>query len=240
VGAVVAITNPTISGLIKELEPGDCFEFGRDVGGVGRISEMNGVSRLHGRIDAVVDGYTVTSLGTHVGFVVADWTTPSRLHVPRGSGPVVVPFAEASIIVELDSGRDHLDVTVEGSTTADRWRDGWAPDMRARWADAGEQVLPLTAAPMSRVKWMKSNGKPYSWFLTLVAMCTLTLSDGRGGTPTNKQLAAIRILPVGVIERHVTEIYDAFTHSPADGNRDAIVALAVSSGLVTRTDLDLL
>jgi len=84
---------------------------------------------------------------------------------------------------------------------------------------------------------MKSNGKPYSWFLALVAMCTPILSEGRG---THEQATRRDpILSVGVIERHVTEIYDAFSSSWAAGDRDAIVALAVSSGLVTRADLDL-
>ena len=238
-GAVVTITNPGVPGLSKVLEPGTSMEFGREVGGVGRISDDAIVSRRHGVIAGTDAGFEVTSIGSLIGFVVADRTTPSRLHIPCGVGPIPVPFADASVIVELDDGRDHLDVVVESSSAADSWRSSWGPEVRQRWADvaADAPVLPATAAAMANVGWRKTNGKPYAWFLTLIALCEPALGSGPAGTPTNRELAVRRYTSPGVIERHVAQIYDAFGLADVRGARDVIVQIAVERGLVTRADL---
>ncbi len=238
-GAVVTITNPNVAGLSKVLEPGASLEFGREVGGVGRISDDAVVSRRHGVITATDDGFDVTSTGSLVGFVVADRTTPSRLHVPCGVGPIRVPFADSSVIVELDTGIDHLDVVVDGSAAAQRWRENWGPEMRDRWADvaAAAPVLPMTAPALAEVKWRRSNGRPYAWFLTLIAMCEPALGIGPAGTPTNRELARRRYVSPGVIERHMAQIYEAFGLADVRGARDVIVQIAVERGLVTRADV---
>lgn len=238
-GAVVTVTNPNVAGLAKVLEAGSSMEFGREVGGVGRISDDAVVSRRHGVITCTEIGFAVTSIGSLVGFVVADRTTPSRLYVPCGVGPVQVPFADASVIVELDAGSDYLDVLVDRSDTALRWATNWGPEMRHRWADAAAaaQVLPATAPAMADVGWRKSNGKPYSWFMTLIAMCEPALGIGPAGTPTNRELARRRHTSQGVIERHIAQIYEAFDLADVRGARDVIVQIAVERGLVTRVDL---
>jgi hypothetical protein len=206
---------------------------------VGRISDDAVVSRRHGVVTATEDGFEVTSTGSLVGFVVADRTTPSRLHIPCGVGPIQVPFADASVIVELDDGSDYLDVAVDGSAAAQRWSSNWGPEMRQRWADvaAAAPVLPMTAPALAEVKWRKSNGKPYAWFLTLIAMCEPALGIGPAGTPTNRELARRRFMSPGVIERHVAQIYEAFDLADVRGARDVIVQIAIERGLVTRADL---
>ena len=135
-GVVVTVTNPQSPGLVVSLEPEMAMDFGRAVGGVGRISDHREVSRTHGTVVATHAGFAVISTGTHSGFVVADRTTPSRLYVPCGVGPVSVPFAEASVIVEFGDAFDYLDVTVTGSDAADQWSSAWGPEMRERLADA--------------------------------------------------------------------------------------------------------
>ena len=181
----------------------------------------------------------MTSVGSLVGFVVADRTTPSRLHIPRGVGPVQVPLADASVIVELDAGSDYLDVVVDGSDAARRWGANWGPEMRHRWADvaAVAPALPLTAPALAHVGWRKSNGKPYAWFVTLIAMCEPALGVGPAGTPTNRELARRRYMSPGVIERQVAQIYQAFGLAEVRGARDVFVQIAVERGLVTRADL---
>jgi hypothetical protein len=240
VGVIVTVTNPRSPGLVSSLEPGMTLDFGRTIGGVGRISEHGEVSRHHGTVVASDDGFAVISTGTHSGFVVADRTTPSRLFVPCGVGPVSVPFADASVIVEFGEEYDYLDVRVTGSDAADRWSSAWGPEMRERLADAArhKQAGLVTAPPMSAVRWRMANGKPYAWFDTLVAMCEPALGVGPAGTPTNRQLAARRQVKLRVIERHVASIHEAFGFDTDDkGARYVIVQIAIDQGLVTRADL---
>lgn len=239
-GAVVTVTNPNVAGLATVLDAGSSMEFGREVGGVGRISDDPVVSRRHGIITATDDGFEVTSIGSLVGFVVADRTTPSRLYVPCRVGPVRVPFADASVIVELDDGIDYLDVIVDASDAAQKWAANWGPEMRHRWADvaAAAPALPATAPAMADLRWRKSNGRPYSWFLTLIAMCEPALGTGPAGTPTNQELARRRHTSTGVIERHVAQIYEAFDLAAVGATRDVMVQIAVERGLVTRADLE--
>ena len=230
------IVNPRFRGVPAVLRPGDEQAFGRSVGGVGRISEDQAVSRQHGIVHGTVDGFTVTSTGTRMGFVVADRTTPSKLHVPRGFGPVPVPFADCSIIVEHERGRDYVDITVSGSDLADRWAASWGPEMRNLLAAASAGAV-LTLPPWQRVRWRKPNGTPYTWFDTLVALCEPTLGDAPAGTPTNPELAERLYRTEGIIERHLNAIYDAFHLEGGSRRRDIVAAIAVAQGFVTRADL---
>jgi len=160
-GVVVTVTNPRSPGLVSLLEPEMAMDFGRTIGGVGRISGHREVSRHHGTVVASDDGFAVISTGTHSGFVVADRTTPSRLYIPCGVGPVSVPFSVASVIVEFGEEYDYLDVTVTGSDAADRWSSAWGPEMRERSADAAREkrAALLTAPPMSEVRWRIADGQ---------------------------------------------------------------------------------
>ena len=96
----VRITNPNEGGATASLKPGDApFVFGRQADGAGRLRQGS-VSRLHGHISITERGFAVTSLGSKLGIVVADLTTPSVLVVPVGCGPIEVPFADARLMVD--------------------------------------------------------------------------------------------------------------------------------------------
>lgn len=234
-GVEIKIVNPRINGLPVVLVPGDEQHFGRDVGGVGRIGEDRAVSRHHGVVCGTTDGFTVTSTGTRVGFVVTDRTTPSKLQIARGVGPVVVPFADCSIVVEHARGRDYLNITVHGSDSADNWAKSWGSEMRRLWK-GGPQGGLGTAPPWPLADWQKRDGETYAWFTTLVALCEPAFGDAPAGTPTNPQLAKRLYKGQGVIERDMNAIHIAF--GLRAGQREVLAAIAVAQGIVTRQDLD--
>lgn len=233
----VTITHPTKKGLSTTLLPGQELVFGRAVGGAGRISEDRAVSGKHGIVHATHEGFTVTSIGSFMGFVIADRTTPSRLVIPRGTGPIAIPFADCSIIVEHERGRDHLNLTVTGSTAADQWSQSWGPEIRNHWANLQPAALE-TLPPWQQ--WHKSNGKPYAWFATLVALCESSLGAAVAGTPTNGQLAHRLFLTRSAIERHIGLIYKAFGLDGDERQREVIVSIAIDQGIVTSADLRVL
>ena len=234
-GVEITITNPLRRGLAHTLLPGDDLVFGRNQGGVGRISESSAVSRKHGAVHATNAGFSVTATGSTMGFTIADRTTPSRLTIPRGVGPVAIPFAQCSLIVEYQGGFGYLNLSVNGSEQAELWAASWGPQLRELWASAKPGLL--TAPPWPKVKWRKSNGAHYQWFTTLIALCEPALSDRPAGTPTNTQLAHRLGLAEKTIEQHITAIYRAFDLG-ADASRDVIVASAVDQGIVTAADIE--
>lgn len=234
----VRVTHPERRGIDHEfLVPGDDLRFGRDVGGVGRISDDPRVSRHHGTIHATVDGLAVTATSTMNGFVVRDRATPSRLHVPARIGPVPIPFRECSIVLEHCIGTPpYLDVVVEGSERADRWHRSWGPEIRRRW----RQPEMTTVPPIRRFDPKFANGRVRAWFLTLVALCEPQFGRGPAGVPTNIELAARRYVNTGVIERDLTQIYRALGIEHDPQRRDLAATLPVLIGAVTPADLDLL
>lgn len=234
-GVEIKITNPLRRGLALTLHPGEELVFGRNQGGVGRISESSAVSRKHGTVQATDAGFDVTATGSTMGFTIADRTTPSRLTIPRGVGPVAIPFAQCSLIVEYQGGFGYLNLSVSGSQRADLWAGSWGPQLRELWATAKPGLM--TAPPWPKVKWRKSNGAPYQWFNTLIALCEPALGDRPAGTPTNTQLAHRLGLAEKTIEQHITAIYRAFDLR-AEASRDAIVASAVEQGIVTAADIE--
>ena len=234
-GVEITITNPLRRGLAVTLLPGEELVFGSSQGGVGRISESSAVSRRHGTVHAANAGFSVTATGSTMGFTVADRTTPSRLTIPRGVGPVAIPFAQCSLIVEYQGGFGYLNVSVSGSEQADRWAASWGPQLRELWAAAKPGLM--TTPPWPKVNWRKSNGAPYRWFTTLIALCEPALSDRPAGTPTNTQLAHRLGLAEKTIEEHITAIYRAFDLG-AEASRDFVVASAVEQGIVTAIDIE--
>jgi hypothetical protein len=234
------------------LSAGDELQFGRDVDGVGRIiggfRRGRSVSRVHGVVHATATGYAVTSTGRYFGFTVADRTTPSRLYVPVGIGPVAVPFAESSIIIEfadLESTAEHrlsrarLDVSVDGSETAWRWKTGWGVDIENRWARQPHEGMG-TQKPHFLSKFLLANGRHRACFKTLVALCEPSLGEGDAGTPTNSELARRLGCSEKIIERHLSEIYERVGVLYDARPRESAAALAVNRGLVTREHLHLL
>lgn len=234
-GVEIMIANPLRRGLAVTLFAGEELVFGRSQGGVGRISESSAVSRIHGTVHATNVGFNVTATGSTMGFTIVDRTTPSRLTIPRDVGPVPIPFAQCSLIVEYQGGFGYLNLSVSGSEQADLWAASWGPQLRLLWAAA--KPGQMTAPPWPKVKWRKSNGAPYQWFKTLIALCEPALSDRPAGTPTNTQLAHRLGLAEKTIEQHITAIYRAFDLR-AEASRDVIVASAVEQGIVTPADVE--
>jgi hypothetical protein len=104
--------------------------------------------------------------------------TPSRIHVPRGVGPVPIPFRECSIVLEHCRERPYLDGVVEGSIAAEKWHRSWGPEMRDNWMDPTSSVLP--ALP----KFAPRRGSGHrEWFVTLVALCEPHLGRGAAVNP---------------------------------------------------------
>jgi hypothetical protein len=125
--------------------PGAQLVIGRDAGPGQLGAEDRTVSRRHGIITAAQDHWTVQATGTRSGLVVYDHETPSRILLSRGVGPVIVPFASASVVVEVRLRR--YAVTVEGPG-APGWAGSWAsaigdgadPQPRARRICPGRSV----------------------------------------------------------------------------------------------------
>lgn len=239
VAMVVRVENPRTGHPTVELGVGDEFEFGRKVGGVGRISEAEVVSRKHGRIIVTTTGFSIVTLGSQIGVTVADRTTPSKLVIPRGAGPVPVPFRECSVIVHLRDGRDYFNVEVVGSALADEWAAAWGPQMRDRWFDDHPRSQGGTRQFLdeSQVRWRKSNGAPYAWYRTLVALCEPALGDAPAGTPSNVELQARLHQSKSATERHLTAIYEAFALDEQSRDRELVVMAAIDLGIVTHADL---
>lgn len=235
----IQIVNPQFQHPQVMLSVGDSFEFGRDISGAGCISERSAVSRIHGRIEVTDHGFSVVTLGSQIGVTVTDRTTPSKLVIPRETGPVPISFRECSIIVDLPDQQDYLDVTVTGSDLADRWAEAWRPQMRDRWFDTERRYAPSTYRLIQDgpIKWHKTNGAAYAWYRTLVALCTPALGETPAGTPTNAHLCDRLHQSKSVTERHLTQIYEAFGLHDEARDREIVVMRAIHLGIVTRQDM---
>lgn len=238
----VIVTNADYDGPEQHLSVGDTLEFGRQVGGVGRLGEHRAISRRHGVITANEDGFAVEATGTFAGVVVADNTTPSRLHIPNGVGPIDIPFRSCSIVVEYDGERARLEVEVEGSARADAWAAQWGIDAPPRPADDSPGFVPLTAPADNRDagRFRKSNGSYYTWFTVLVALCEPSFGVEPGGAPTNQQLARRTGYRVGDIEKKLAAVYRALDVEHEDRPREAAVERALERGIVTPDHLSML
>jgi len=175
-GVPVRIYNPQFE-RTKDLHPGEEVVFGRGVRDAGELPNNSLVSHRHGVIAATESGFSVTSIGTYSGFVVRDTMTPSRLHIPRGIGPIGVPFANA--IISFDhSVTGRLVVAVVGSELAEQWEESWGPEIEHDAAVARRSLGGRTQPPPGLKR--KARGEPYTWFWTLVAMC-------EGGSPGGRR-----------------------------------------------------
>ena len=233
----VRIYNPK-SERSKKLEPGESMVFGRDVGlGVGELSMNMLVSRRHGIVAATSSGFSVESIGTFSGFVIKDTMTPSRLHLPQGTGPVEVPFANA--VISFDHGvPGALHVEVVDSDQAALWEKRWGPDQVHELSAADPRSQWRGSQPPKRLE-RKETGEPYAWFWTLVAMCEGEMTDESVGVPTNADLSKMLGYSTNIIERHLRSIYAALEIEISEQNRprDAAVRRAIDRGVVTRKHL---
>lgn len=219
------------------LSPGAQLVIGRD-DGPGQVgADDRTVSRHHGVITAADKHWTVQATGTRSGLVVYDHETPSQLLISRGVGPVVVPFASASVVIEVRLRRYSL--TVQGPG-APGWSGSWA-SARTEWSDApapGETHVPW------EIRWRDaSTGKPMRWYQTLVAMCEPFLLHAPDATvPTNAQIARRLGVSTSSVEKRLMEqVRNGLGFDPYGADpRRTIVSIAISQRLVTAADLAVL
>jgi hypothetical protein len=231
---LIEIRNPQF-GRAARLEPGDSLVFGRAERGAGQLPDSSLVSHRHGVIAATETGFTVESIGTYSGFVVRDTMTPSRLHLPRGVGPIEVPFANA--VISFDhSVPGQLVVAVVGSERADLWEANWRPEVEH---DATVREYELRRSGRTQPPpglRRKARGAPYTWFWTLVALCEGEITGASIGAPTNAELSQRLGYDTNIIDRHIASIYEALDIFQGEHTRprDVAVRRAVDRGLVTR------
>lgn len=217
---------------------GRSLEIGRN-DGPGQIAVTNqAVSRRHGVIAFEGPGWSVTATGTQSGLVVYDHETPSRVHVPRGVGPVAMPFAQASVVIEVRQQRYPVTVTAPG---LDGWAGSWASTLSAA---AGSGMRGATRPPWDGVRWRdERTGKPLRWYQALVAMCEPFLTVGGPDTvPSDSELARRIGTTVNVVQsRLMGEIRDHLGFQTYTSQlRQTMVAVAISQRLVTADDLTVL
>ncbi len=176
--------------------------------------------------------------GTRSGLVIYDHETPSRLLLSRGVGPVVVPFASASVVIEIKLRR--YAVTVEGPG-APGWAGSWASTIGA----GAEPPAPgETHMPWGDIRWMDpATGKPMRWYQTLVAMCEPFLRQVEGAAvPTDAEIArrmgvsvgSVRSNLVGDVKRQLG--FESYTPNL----KQTMVSIAISQRIVTVADLAVL
>lgn len=224
-------------GRVEVLAVGESMDIGR-AAGRGRLGgDDRRVSRRHGVIAALEDGtWTATATGTLAGLVIYDHETPSRLHVPAGVGPVAIPFARSSLVVEVREQRYACSVVAAGLTG---WTGSWASVL-------GASARPRDKGTNTQVAWDDvrgrdpRTGRPLRWFQLLVALCEPRLGDPpEDRIPTDDEVAArLGVTPNRVGSRLVGRAREELglpSYTPQ--LRQAMVSIAISQGLVTSHDL---
>jgi hypothetical protein len=220
------------------LAGGEEFWFGRDAGQGQVTADDLAVSGRHGCILATAAGWSVRSTGSVHSFAVYDCDTPSRLFVPRGAGPIEVPFAAAMVVIDVEYRHYAIGVTSAGATG---WAGNWT-SLRVG-PPGGEQG---TVAAWNAAPYADRNGRVLRWYQVLVAMCEPRLrlpADRREERiPTNREIAARLGISIHVLENHHIDRlrrelgFSTYTEQV----RQAAVLIAINQGLVTTADLDLL
>ena len=235
---LIEVHNPQFD-RTEVLEPGGTLVFGRAERGAGQLPDSALVSRRHGVIAATETGFTVESTGTYSGFVVRDTMTPSRLHLPRGVGPIEVPFTNT--VNSFDhSVPGQLFVAVVESDRADTWEQNWGPELEHD-TSVGDYEMWRTGStgPPPGLR-RKARGAPYTWFWTLVALCEREITGKNIGVPTNAELSKRLGYDIKIIDRHIASIYEALDIFLSEHTRprDVAVRRAVDRGLVTRDHIN--
>jgi hypothetical protein len=169
--------------------------------------------------------------------VIYDHETPSRLLLSRDVGPVVVPFASASVVIEVKLRR--YAVTVDGPGAP-----GWAGSWASAIGDGVQAPAPGETHIPWEIRWKDpSTGKPLRWYQTLVAMCEPFLRNARDPlVPTNAQIAHRLGTSENVIGKRLMDVvrdqlgFDRYTPNL----RQTMVSIAISQRLVTVADLSVL
>lgn len=213
-----------------ELASGDVLAFGREPGPGTIGADDRRVSRHHGDLEARADGtWSVTSRSERIGLVVYDHETPSRLHIPRRVGPVVVPFAHAFVVIEVEHSRHALEVTALG---LDGWKGAWTSSHLS--VTGGDTELAWDG------DWGRTrHGQPRRWYQALVALCEPQLADPPDPrVPSDIEVAdRLGVKPSYVAKRLMTDARQALAFDSFTPNvRQAMVSVAISQGLVTPAD----
>lgn len=234
-----------------ELTAGEVFCFGR-AAGPGQISTDRSVSARHGEIVGTDAGWwQLTNLSKTAALVVLDQETPSRLHIPPSAGPVPVPFAEATIVVQAGPAAEQHTLAV-AAAGADRWSGSWTQHrLRARDARQLARRVELdegtVAVPLPEVLDQRT-GLPYRWYLVLLALCEPLLHvPPDSEVPTSRRVGAI-LRSHGqdwlkniedVDKRYLPTIYRWVGLAPnsREQMRHEAVRRAIDARLVTRDDL---
>lgn len=216
---------------------GGSLAFGR-AEGPGQLTPIDRrISSRHGLIEVGDAGWAVTATGSYHGVTVYDNESPSRMCLPAGAGPVIVPFAWAVIAVEVQSDRYTLEVRGRG---ASGWSSGWATTARQLAHAEGDPLLSATVPVWSGTRWTDRRGRVLRWYQTLVAMCAPRfLVPPQERVPTNAELARKLGVKQSVVENHYLEqVRDRLGFNKFDDQtRRAAVVIAISQGVVTRNDL---
>jgi hypothetical protein len=215
--------------------PGEQIDFGRAPGPLQIAEREDRVSRVHGTIHCEAGRWLVSSAGTFSGFVVYDCETPSRLNIPVGAGPIMVPFAWSIVSIEVLGDRHVLEVRAPGSPG---WESSWASvldDARKLARSAGSHTRPL---------WETRNitdrdGRVRRWYQALVAMCEPRLrTPPVERIPTDAEIAKRLGISPKTLEKHRERIRVELGFAKYDDQtRLAAVVLALGQGLVTPKDL---
>jgi hypothetical protein len=241
-----------------EIPVGSAVAFGRAPGPLMIGADDDRVSRQHGLIGNEASHWYVRSTSPHYGFVVYDCATPSRLHVPPGAGPLIIPFAAAILSIEILGARHHVQVEGMG---CDNWGTNWGPHVRQRrpqihsvlpsdqeaTTDAARQAQEEPAPGLTRYVWddlaLKArDGKVLQWYRALVAMCEPRLqTPPNDRIPTDAEIARRLGISPKTLEKHRDRLRDELGFSKYDEQmRLAAVVLSLGQGLVTAEDLRVL
>lgn len=234
------------------LRPGETFEFGRNEG-PGQISTDRTVSGRHGHITATVSGlWELTNLSSSGPLLVLDAETPSRLHIAPTAGPVPVPFSHSTIVVQGGPGFQQHTLVVD-AIGVERWSGSWASN-RLRAAEA--RSLAKSAARLDEGTvavalpdvFDPRTGRPYRWYLVLLALCEPLLQvPPEHDLPTSR--GVMQILKThgqtwlkssdDIDKRFLPTIYRwvGLTPNSREQMRQEAVRRAIETRLVTREDL---
>jgi hypothetical protein len=233
-GVVIRIEEREVS-----IPDGESLTFGRAVGPLHIAPGDDRVSRQHGEIGCTETGWWVQSKSPHYGFAVYDSDTPSRLHVPPGAGPVIVPFANAIVSIEILGTRHHFQVSSRG---ANNWSWNWGPHVRHATPQVTTRPEGETRYVWENVSVRGRDGQVLQWYRALVAMCEPRLQNPPvERIPTDVEIAKRLNISPKTLEKHRDRLRDELGFNKYDEQmRLAVIVLALGQGLVTAQDLDVL
>ncbi len=214
--------------------------FGRNPGPGQIASNVRAVSGDHGVVEAHEHGWSVTSTGSLYSFSVYDTESPSRLFIPLGSGPVLIPFAKGVVTIEIREFR--FAFTVAGPA-AKGWANSWRSVRDVQPTDAPVEVSQSIAqmgnqttgdfetstirespirevtSPLTEMVWSQSHfidrrGNVRRWYQVLVALCEprlrLPAETREERVPTNRQISMRLGISESTLKKYLDQLRDSF------------------------------